>query len=71
MIFKLKVMINCDNKLKNRVFGMGLSISILNNSLKTSLGYSDQAVVSRVCGGDALTPERDLLGCAGFPSLTW
>ena len=33
---------------------MGLSISLLNNSLRTSLDYLDQGVVSRASGADAL-----------------
>ena len=37
-------MANCSNKLNSRVFGVELLISLLNNFLKTSLDYSNQAL---------------------------
>ena len=55
--FSLKVVTNYDNKLNSGVFGVGLSISPLNNSLETSLGYPDHGAVSRACGADALSVQ--------------
>ena len=53
------------NKLNDRVFEVRLPISLLNNSLQTSLDYPDPRIASKGCSADAVMPRLGLMDHVG------